>query len=258
MSDTEQIKPSMPAEIAGEKRQTPAAYAESIRVTGVVQGVGFRPTVWRLARECGLLGQVWNDAEGVLIQAWADAARIDAFVERLQQEQPPLARIESIVRTPLAEAAAVPEAFSIQASHDGDARTGVAADAATCPACLAEVMDPSDRRYRYPFTNCTHCGPRLSIIRAIPYDRANTSMDAFPMCPLCRAEYEDPADRRFHAQPNACADCGPKVWLEDAPLPALPPGPETAARRLDHAETLGIGRHRGHIGNEAMLVLARS
>jgi len=190
--------------------------AERIRVTGVVQGVGFRPTVWRLAHEYGLVGQVWNDAEGVVIQAWADAERLDEFVQRLQQEQPPLARIESIVRAPLDEGSDKPEAFTIQPSLDGEVRTGVAADAATCPDCLAEVMDPGNRRYRYPFTNCTHCGPRLSIVRAIPYDRANTSMVAFPMCPRCQAEYQDPADRRFHAQPNACAECGPQVWLEDA------------------------------------------
>jgi hydrogenase maturation protein HypF len=190
--------------------------AERIRVTGIVQGVGFRPTVWRLAHECGLAGQVWNDAEGVLIQAWASAGQLDEFVRRLRQEQPPLARIESILRAPLTDVSDVPGAFTIQPSLEGEVRTGVAADAATCPECLAEVMGADDRRYRYPFTNCTHCGPRLSIVRAIPYDRANTSMASFPMCPRCQAEYEDPADRRFHAQPNACAECGPQVWLENA------------------------------------------
>lgn len=190
--------------------------AERIRVTGIVQGVGFRPTVWRLANECGLAGQVWNDSEGVLIQAWAGAGQLDEFVRRLRQEQPPLAHIESIFRTPMTDVSEVPDAFSIQPSLEGEVRTGVAADAATCPECLAEVMDTADRRYRYPFTNCTHCGPRLSIVRAIPYDRANTSMVSFPMCPQCQAEYEDPADRRFHAQPNACAACGPQVWLENA------------------------------------------
>ncbi len=188
---------------------------QSIRVTGIVQGVGFRPTVWRLARECGIAGQVWNDAGGVLIHAWADPETLDGFVHRLQSEQPPLSRIERIVCLPLGGAEAAPEGFQIVLSREGEVRTGVAADATTCPECLAEVLDPANRRYRYAFTNCTHCGPRLSIVRAIPYDRANTSMDYFPMCARCQAEYTDPADRRFHAQPNACDDCGPQVWLED-------------------------------------------
>lgn len=189
--------------------------AERIRVSGIVQGVGFRPTVWRLAHECGLLGWVWNDAEGVGIEAWGETDQLDEFVQRLQAEVPPLARIDGLFRTPLS-GAEPPDDFSIQASREGEVRTGVAADAATCPACLAELNNPADRRYRYPFINCTHCGPRLSIVRAIPYDRVNTSMSAFPMCPACQAEYDNPADRRFHAQPNACPVCGPKVWLEDA------------------------------------------
>ena len=189
--------------------------AESIRVIGTVQGVGFRPTVWQLANACGILGEVCNDTEGVLIHAWGNGNAIDTFVARLEAEAPPLSRIERIVRSPLHLARPPAENFRIVASREGRVRTDVTADAATCPACLAEIMDPADRRYRYPFTNCTHCGPRLSIVRAIPYDRVNTSMDDFPMCPACRAEYDDPADRRFHAQPNACPVCGPTVWLED-------------------------------------------
>ncbi len=196
--------------------------AQRIRVRGIVQGVGLRPTVWRLAREGGLRGEVWNDAEGVLIHAWGEAPALDNFVERLQREAPPLARIDGVERAAL-DGLAPPEDFRILLSRDGEARTGVAADAATCPACLAEVLDPDNRRYRYPFTNCTHCGPRLSIIRTIPYDRAHTSMAAFPMCPACQAEYDDPADRRFHAQPNACPVCGPKAWLEDADGAAIAP-----------------------------------
>jgi hydrogenase maturation protein HypF len=210
---------------------------ECIRVSGIVQGVGFRPAVWRLARECGIVGQVWNDTEGVSIHAWGPSESLEILVQRLQAEPPPLSRIEKIVRTTLDEAEEVPAEFRIVGSREGEVRTGVAADAATCPECLAEVLDHANRRYRYPFTNCTHCGPRLSIVRAIPYDRVNTSMAAFPMCPRCRAEYDDPADRRFHAQPNACSDCGPRVWLTDAagtvlPLDAGGDVIETAARLI--------------------------
>lgn len=195
--------------------------AERIRVRGLVQGVGFRPTVWRLAHELGLFGDVRNDGEGVLIRLQApvdasidDSDAIDRFCARLRAECPPLARIDAIERTPL-ECRLDTTAFAILGSDGGDIHTGIVPDAATCPACLAEIRDPADRRYRYPFTNCTHCGPRLSIVRSIPYDRARTSMAAFPMCARCRAEYANPADRRFHAQPNACPDCGPRVWLVD-------------------------------------------
>lgn len=210
-----------------------------------MQGVGFRPTVWRLAGECGVTGQVWNDADGVLIQAWGSRESLDELVQRLQAEQPPLSHIEAVIRTPLDEVGKVPASFEILSSREGDARTGVAADAATCPECLAEVLDPANRRYRYPFTNCTHCGPRLSIVRAIPYDRANTSMAPFPMCPRCQAEYDHPADRRFHAQPNACGDCGPRVWLEDAAGSRLPPDANadvirTAARLIREGRIVAV------------------
>ncbi|MEA3413404.1 MAG: carbamoyltransferase HypF [Pseudomonadota bacterium] len=215
---------------------------ERIRVTGIVQGVGFRPTVWRLANECGIAGQVWNDAEGVLIHAWGNRESLERFVRRLRSEPPPLARIDRVVRSALDEASQVPKAFQIVDSRTGMVRTGVAADATTCPECLAEVLDPANRRYRYPFTNCTHCGPRLSIVRAIPYDRANTSMASFPMCPQCRAEYEQPADRRFHAQPNACGECGPRVWLEDAAGNRRPPD-----GGIDEIETAARLIRRGHI-----------
>ncbi len=218
---------------------------ESIRVSGIVQGVGFRPTVWRLANERGIVGQVWNDAEGVLIHAWGSAALLDDFVQSLEAEQPPLSRIEAIVRTTLQDRDENLKGFQIVVSHAGEVHTSVAADAATCPECLAEVLDPANRRYRYPFTNCTHCGPRLSIVRAIPYDRANTSMASFPMCAQCQAEYEDPADRRFHAQPNACGDCGPQVWLEDAQGKRLAPDQdcdavETAARLIRQGKIVAI------------------
>jgi len=189
--------------------------AESIRVNGTVQGVGFRPTVWRLARAHKLTGLVWNDAQGVGIQVWGGAQQLEEFIRSLQRECPPLARIERIERSSMA-IGRVPEAFEIVSSLAGETQTNVTADAAVCSACLQEVNDPADRRFRYPFTNCTHCGPRLSIIRSVPYDRANTSMSAFPMCPDCRNEYQDPSNRRFHAQPNACPVCGPKVWLESS------------------------------------------
>ena len=189
---------------------------ERIRVRGVVQGVGFRPNVWRLAKENEILGRVWNDADGVLIHAWGSPDVLERFARQLQCCQPPLALIEQIERSALDNNLRVPGDFQIVESGAGVVRTGVAADAASCPECLAETMDPGNRRYRYPFTNCTNCGPRLSIVNAIPYDRINTSMASFHLCPQCRKEYEDPADRRFHAQPNACGNCGPVAWLEDA------------------------------------------
>ncbi|MGH8215753.1 MAG: Sua5/YciO/YrdC/YwlC family protein, partial [Rhodanobacteraceae bacterium] len=188
---------------------------EAIRVRGLVQGVGFRPTVWRLARECALSGDVRNDAEGVLIHAWGTDADRGRFTRRLRAEAPPLSRIDALESAPMA-GRAEPAEFRIAPSGSGHVHTGIVPDAATCEPCMREVLDPGDRRHRYAFTNCTHCGPRLSIVRRIPYDRAHTSMSAFPMCERCRAEYEDPADRRFHAQPNACPVCGPRLWLETA------------------------------------------
>ena len=185
-----------------------------IRVRGLVQGVGFRPTVWRIAKRLGLTGDVMNDSEGVLIRVFGFPAAIAQFEIALASEAPPLARIDMIEAAPLA--GKPPVDFRIVASQSGQVTTGVVPDAATCLACLADIRDPSNRRYRYPFTNCTHCGPRLSILREIPYDRASTSMAAFTMCSDCLAEYRDPSDRRFHAQPNACPVCGPQAWLEDA------------------------------------------
>ncbi len=219
---------------------------ERIRVRGLVQGVGFRPTVWRLARVFDLSGEVLNDGEGVLIHAWGEPGRIELFCVELKAQCPPLARIDSLERAALHGRPAGDE-FRIVASRSGEIHTGVVADAATCPACLAELFDPDDRRYRYPFINCTHCGPRLSIVERIPYDRGNTSMAGFRMCPDCRAEYESPADRRFHAQPNACAVCGPRVWLQDRdghrPDPARFGSrdvPAAAARLLAEGHILGV------------------
>ncbi|MDT8376777.1 MAG: carbamoyltransferase HypF [Mariprofundaceae bacterium] len=197
----------------GEAVQTNGRGGEAIRVRGVVQGVGFRPFVVTLAGQAGLFGRVWNDAEGVMIHAWGEPEQLEAFAARLSASAPPLARIEAVEVTPL-DTACEDNRFSIIDSAAGETNTGVAADAALCAACLHELLDPEDRRYRYPFINCTHCGPRLSIIHAVPYDRASTSMAVFTMCPVCQMEYDDWNDRRFHAQPNACPECGPYLWLE--------------------------------------------
>ncbi len=189
------------------------APGERMRVRGLVQGVGFRPTVWRIARACGLSGTVLNDSSGVLIHVFGDPAARQRFVEQLRREAPPLARIDAIERTAVADTVA-PPAFSIAPSAAGEIHTGVVPDTASCSACVEESLEPGNRRYRYPFSNCTHCGPRFSIVGSVPYDRANTSMATFPLCSACQREYDDPADRRFHAQPNACPACGPHVWLE--------------------------------------------
>ncbi len=183
-----------------------------VAVRGVVQGVGFRPFVYRLAQEEGLGGFIGNDTDGVTIEIEGAAARVEAFVVRLRAETPPLARIDAIA---VRELAATGEAgFRIVASEVlGRVSTGIPADAATCADCLRELLDPADRRYGYPFLNCTNCGPRYTITRRIPYDRPQTSMARFKMCAACQAEYDDPANRRFHAQPNACWDCGPRVSL---------------------------------------------
>ncbi|QYO82619.1 carbamoyltransferase HypF [Klebsiella quasipneumoniae] len=178
-----------------------------IRIRGKVQGVGFRPFVWQLAQGQARCGDVCNDGDGVLVRLAGDD---DGFTAALAAHCPPLARIDSVVCAPY-RWAAPPQDFTIRESGAGRMRTQIVPDAATCPACLAEMNDPRARRYRYPFINCTHCGPRLTIIRAMPYDRPFTAMAPFPLCPPCEAEYRDPADRRFHAQPVACPDCGPRL-----------------------------------------------
>ncbi len=183
-------------------------------VAGQVQGVGFRPFVYRLALELGLSGFVRNTPEGVRIEVEGDPGAVADFGRRLPAEIPPLARI--LAHTDTAVPAQGEDAFRIQASAAGAGHEVlISPDVATCPDCLADMADPRNRRYRYPFTNCTNCGPRYTITRSIPYDRETTSMACFPMCPDCAAEYADPIDRRFHAQPNACPVCGPKVWLTD-------------------------------------------
>ena len=185
---------------------------EKIRVSGIVQGVGFRPAVFRLATERGLCGSVGNDARGVCILVAGDGERIDDFVRALLQQAPSLSRIDGIERVVCRDEPA--PGFRIIGSSRGTARAGVTPDAATCAPCAAEIFDSSRRRHRYAFTNCANCGPRFSILREVPYDRRNTSMAGFEMCPACRREYDDPGDRRFHAQPIACPECGPRMWLE--------------------------------------------
>jgi len=210
-------------------------------VRGVVQGVGFRPFVYRLALEEELAGFIGNDTDGVTIEVEGTAERVEAFLRRLSAEAPPLARIDSIAAR---ELAATGEAgFRIVASEVlGRVSTGIPADAATCPDCLRELLDPADRRYRYPFLNCTNCGPRFTITRRIPYDRPQTSMARFKMCAACQAEYDDPLNRRFHAQPNACWECGPRVWLAGADGAEIVAGVAVAATidRLMAGEIVAI------------------
>ena len=188
-----------------------------LRIKGKVQGVGFRPFVWLLANQYGLNGDVNNDGQGVLIRFVSPPANaLEQFLSDLQNKLPPLAQITDITQRTIdwPEAATV-TSFTIRESENNQMDTQIIPDAATCPHCLADLFDPNNRRYHYPFTNCTHCGPRFTIIKAIPYDRKNTAMSVFPLCPQCEKEYKDPADRRFHAQPNACSVCGPHIWLQD-------------------------------------------
>jgi hydrogenase maturation protein HypF len=212
------------------------------RVDGTVQGVGYRPFVYRLADELGIAGWVLNDERGVLVEAEGPPDAVEAFVARLSSDAPPLAEVRGV------ESETVPvvgeTGFEIVASaHGGAATAPVTPDSATCADCLAELADPDDRRYRYPFLNCTNCGPRFTIVQGIPYDRPLTTMSGFAMCEACQAEYEDPLNRRFHAQPNACPVCGPQVRLlerdgtpvegEDDPLRA-------AARDLLDGKILAV------------------
>ncbi|HCL5071407.1 TPA: carbamoyltransferase HypF [Salmonella enterica] len=178
-----------------------------LRIRGKVQGVGFRPFVWQLAQQLRLHGDVCNDGDGVVVRLLEEPSQ---FIAALYQDCPPLARIDSVEHASLIWER-TPTDFAIRQSAGGSMNTQIVPDAATCPACLAEMNTPGERRYRYPFINCTHCGPRFTIIRAMPYDRPFTVMAAFPLCPECDNEYRDPYDRRFHAQPVACPACGPHL-----------------------------------------------
>ncbi len=196
-----------------------------IRVRGTVQGVGFRPWVYRIAREGHIGGRVRNDAQGVTIEAFGDEHDLAVFVDRLRSEAPPPARVRELRFTAIPAEPA--DGFVIDASGvEGTAALSIPPDLATCPECLREIDDPGDRRHGYPFTNCTHCGPRYTIATGVPYDRPATTMAGFTMCPTCAAEYDAVADRRFHAQPNACPTCGPRLALLGAGgvvIPVLDP-----------------------------------
>src|SRR5579883_3060887 len=193
-----------------------------ILVRGIVQGVGFRPFVYGQARRLGLGGFVFNDSRGVTIEVEGNAADLESFQQALSAHTPPLARIDSVtieLLPPRGE-----DTFVITASQrQAERSTLISPDTATCADCLRELFNPADRRYRYPFINCTNCGPRFTIVQDVPYDRAKTTMRVFPMCEACQAEYDDPGNRRFHAQPNACPVCGPQVslllWGEGDALP---------------------------------------
>ena len=192
--------------------QTSRCTRLKLSIRGAVQGVGFRPFVFRLASELKLTGWVNNSPQGVFIEVEGPRAELEKFLLRLDAEKPPRSFIQSLESSWLD--ATGYKKFEIRKSETGGDKTAlVLPDIATCPDCLHEIFDPANRRYRYPFTNCTNCGPRFSIIESLPYDRANTSMKTFAMCPQCQAEYEDPQDRRFHAQPNACPVCGPHLEL---------------------------------------------
>jgi hydrogenase maturation protein HypF len=213
-----------------------AASGTEIRVRGRVQGVGFRPTVWRLARELGLSGDVRNDPDGVLIRVAGTHEAIRSLIERLRLDAPPLAHIEAIESRPTPAAGL--GRFRIASTSGGRGHTQMAPDAAICADCAREVRDPRQRRHRYPLTNCTHCGPRFSIIEALPFDRQATTMAPFTLCEACRAEYQDPLDRRFHAEAIACPSCGPKVRLVRLGAAAASLHPGSALDDIDAACTL--------------------
>ncbi|HWG64141.1 MAG TPA: carbamoyltransferase HypF [Streptosporangiaceae bacterium] len=208
----------------------------AVRVEGIVQGVGFRPFVYSLATGLGLSGLVGNDVDGVFAEVEGTPAAVREFLLILERDAPPLARIERVMATPMTPSGSTSAAaavFAIAASESaGPRRTLVSADTATCADCLRELADPADRRFGYPFINCTNCGPRFTIVRDVPYDRPLTTMAGFAMCEQCAAEYHDPADRRFHAQPTCCPACGPRLTLLDPAGGELPGEPLARAAEL--------------------------
>ncbi len=246
-------------------RPDPAAVRLRLALRGAVQGVGFRPFVHRLANELRLAGWVNNSPQGVFIEVEGARAALEQFRHRVEAGRPPRSFIQSCEVTWLD--AVGYDGFLIRNSDTHGGRTAlVLPDIATCPDCLREIFDPANRRHRYPFTNCTNCGPRFSIIEALPYDRANTTMRSFKMCPACRAEYDDPNDRRFHAQPNACPVCGPQLELWPGTiLDSRSSGRESApSERGDKSEPTHVGGYRPvnepprnlARGNDALLAAA--
>lgn len=187
-----------------------------ILVRGIVQGVGFRPYIFSLAQRGALRGQVLNNTTGVLIDVEGESCAIEEFIDEIKRSSPPRSQIEAVERSDRLDLAHYQDFRIVESTANGERFTPISADIATCQDCLAELFDPADRRYRYPFINCTSCGPRFTIIEDIPYDRAQTTMRDFEMCGACRSEYESPLDRRFHAEPTACANCGPRLRLTDA------------------------------------------
>ncbi|NLJ26679.1 MAG: carbamoyltransferase HypF [Deltaproteobacteria bacterium] len=236
-----------------------------VRVRGIVQGVGFRPFIYQLAHRYQLGGWVRNDSNGVEIDAAGHAEQIDRFLRDISAKAPPLARIDEM--DVLDRKFSPVECFTIVKSDGEQSRsTLIAPDVCTCDDCFRELNDPLNRRYRYPFINCTHCGPRYTIIKDIPYDRDKTTMGSFAMCPACRKEYEDPMDRRFHAQPNACWECGPRVWLETPAGRKVAEGDDAVLRSVRHLETGSILAVKGlggfhlavHAGDEGAVNRLRS
>ncbi|MBI5957973.1 MAG: carbamoyltransferase HypF, partial [Chloroflexi bacterium] len=219
--------------------------ARRITVTGVVQGVGFRPFIYGLAQRLALAGWVRNTSAGVEIEVTGTVEALDAFTRAITAEAPPLSRIES-VRSEMITLDETPVGFEIHhsAAVEG-AYQPISPDVSLCDDCLAEIFDPADRRYGYAFTNCTNCGPRFTIIQDIPYDRPKTTMAEFKMCPACQAEYNDPLNRRFHAQPNACPVCGPQLELQPSSEHPVPDGWDDLPH--DEIEAARVLLRDGHI-----------
>ncbi len=228
----------------------------SVRVEGVVQGVGFRPFVHNLANRLGLAGFVGNDPSGVFIEVEGCGEQLSAFLVGLEDEAPPLSVIDRVLTGPLSARGTV--GFEIVASHaSGERQALVSADTATCSECLRELFDPANRRYQYPFINCTNCGPRFTIVRDVPYDRSNTTMASFAMCSECRREYEDRDDRRYHAEPTCCPNCGPTLSLTGPGGGLLAVGEDALAGALERLRSQEVVAIKG-LGGYHLAVIASS
>src|SRR5215470_11493331 len=214
-----------------------------ILVRGVVQGVGFRPYIFSLARRRDLRGHVFNNASGVLIDVEGETSAVEQFINEIKFNPPPLSQIESVERRDILALANHTEFRIAESESAGRKSVPITTDIGVCADCLRELFDPRDRRFRYPFINCVNCGPRFTIIEDVPYDRAKTTMREFTMCDACRAEYENPDDRRFHAEPTACAECGPRLYLTDE-----------GGRELENGDS-AIGHARGLLLNGKILAI---